>query len=200
MVHILGWVPEGRERALACWTVCKQWNRLLRDTAAIGWTCVECNERKRTVERTWEAAWFRALVSDSVHVCFECAFELRGPIHLDYVRIAHCWKCTANLHGPMLVVNWRCYDINNVEKGALGFWYATSRTSVAREFSIRFPRCVLKDRCYEPGDARNVGLMFSPGQMLAMAAHIFVGHPPPHHTYLHYYYPSTGSLDKWNPD
>ncbi len=48
VVHILGWVPEGRERALACWIVCKQWNRLLRDTSVLGWACVECSVRNST--------------------------------------------------------------------------------------------------------------------------------------------------------
>ena len=130
---------------------------------------------------------FHAIVSDSLHVCFECAFELRGPIHLNDGPRLCCWKCASNLHGPMLVVNWRCYEINNVDNGA----YSIYRTSIGREFSIRLPGTVIMDRCYKP-ETRTAGLLFTPDQMLALAA--FHTHP----TFVGQ--PSTGSLDKWNPE
>ncbi len=92
---ILLFVPEGRERALACWAVCTQWTRLLRDTS-FGWTCVECGQRKGDAQRTCEAGWFRQHVDGGIHICSRCAFQL---------------------HDARIIVDWRSYDITNVSRG-----------------------------------------------------------------------------------
>ena len=89
---ILLFVPEGRERALACWTVCRKWTRLLRNTDAFGWTCPVCSERKSATTRTWELVrceepivWLNRgtmytpsyVRQEGSHMCFICRVPRR---------------------------------------------------------------------------------------------------------------------------
>ncbi len=155
----MGWVPA-RERASGCWTVCTQWNRLLCNTAVFGWTCVQCNKRMAATARMCEAAWFRAHVNSSMHVCFGCAFKL---------------------HQRRRIVDWRCYDIDHVlfSQRSLRVRIGTTRSwdkgvppkhkipgcmnGVPREFCIRLPPCLIHVRSYQPiddSDRKNVGFMF----------------------------------------
>ena len=157
-------VPEGRERALACWAVCTQWTRLLRDTSVFGWTCVECGQRKGDTKRTCEAGWFHVHARGGGHICSRCAFRL---------------------HRGRIIVDWRSYDIANVSTGPLRGTLRTIRTTAGtrlaphrlnqdvlkyaipgmphREFLIRLPRCVINNTSYQPDDTQDrwdVGLMF----------------------------------------
>ncbi len=148
LVAVLSLAPAS-DLGRGCWSACRRWNRVLRDTSLFGWTCAECSSRLTVAHRQHEAEWFRkhALDSDGVHICFRCAFcappDRSNPI----------------LTNPNLVdvriVDWRCYDLRDVHYSPKGMSMHTVGAN-PKAFAIRLPLLLYHGFAWCEPDSTNV--------------------------------------------